>query len=257
VPIDFTQYAPTGDDRQTHVGTTGAGGWTDNQPFDTRAPAQSGWTLESTLQSAVEGNTAIDQQSFTMVSPFAADITPTILFGPTVGVANTDTGETPDEDGLGAIPGDRVRVKLGIIQQGARAAPDPSFQPQVLLARFNQDTGRLEVLQTDGTFRDKTESAYSLQWFDLKVTLETDDNGDPLQYLTNFGTQAQGVDSSNGYRMDTATWDKGGLVVASRFEYDNKRFNFADPFTFGHRATNEDIGHVFDGADFAAGFPSK
>jgi hypothetical protein len=224
---DVSQINPAGSTTQSFTGlTTSTGGWNADpgQAFDTRAPAGTGWTQRATLTSAGanNGNTGTDDQSISMLSAFTANKAIITGFGPVHGVPNTKgatLGRATAIEGDVAAPGDRVILGVAFLVDGVRTAVDASPIPAFLLARFNQSTSKVEVLQSDFSWKDQDDAGYATHFFDFKTSLEAG-----LEWVAQFGTAAQGVTSGVGYVTDTGDWPAGQVFMVVRAYYNSQPF---------------------------------
>jgi len=245
--VDFFQINPSNAQTQQQLDiATGSDGWAPDpgQVFDSRAPAGVGWIQRATINSdaANNGNSGTNDQSIAMLSAFTANKAVITGFGAIAGVPNTAGYDTHV---LGEIPrpGDRLLVGVAIIVEGTRTAPDATPVPTFSLAQFNQSTAKVEVLQSDGTWKDQDDVGYEMHFFDFKQGVEPDDgtggSGDALEWIATIGTAGQGVTTGNGYVFDTATWLPGSIFVVAQLHLDAQSFYagrahlFSVPLTFG------------------------
>lgn len=244
--VDLEQLNPSGAVSQTALDlVTGAGGWVPDpgEVFDARAPKGTGWIQRATVNAdaANNGNTGTDDQAITMLSAFTANKVIITGFGGVAGVANSGDHDTHALGDM-AKPGDRILLGVAFLVDGQRTAPDTSPIPDFLLGRFNQSTSKVEVLQSDGSWKSQDEAGYVEQFFELKVELEPDDgaggSGDALEWLANIGTADQGVTSGNGYVFDTSTWTPGTIFMVARLHLDSQPFYVGNAHPFVDPTSN-------------------
>lgn len=241
--LDFFQINPASSTTQQFLAhTTSGDGWTESSPgqaFDSRAPAGTGWKQRSTITGAGanNGNSGTDDLDITMLSAFTANKNIIPSLGPVAGIPNT-LGYMPPTEGNHLKPGDLALGGLAFLVNGVRTTPDSA--PSLLFARFNIQTQKAEVLQTDGTFQSKTlpngspNPAYiedvngRPNFFPLKFQTP-----EGLEWLAFWGTAAQiqaaagvppGSESAVGYVMDTGTWATGKIYVVSHLLYNSQPF---------------------------------
>jgi hypothetical protein len=229
VTVNMTQINPSSATTASQSQVTASNGLTPDPGavFDSRAPKGAGWIMRSTVSH--NGNTDTCDVAISMVSAFTANKNISIGFGPVTGVSNTLGYPVVPSAGNHARPGDRFLLGLTYFIDGQRTAPDPSPVPTFMMARFNLALAKAEILQADGTWKNRDEVGFTEHFFDFKVGLEPT-GGNPTVYVANFGTAGQGVTTGNGYVFDTGLWGAFHLFVVVGLSYQTQTFRDDDWF---------------------------
>lgn len=224
VDLELSQIDPNGSIRDTRPSDveaallTEADGWSSRGiAFDSRPPKGSGWIQRASVKTAHNGNTGSNDQLISMLSAFTANKNISILMGPVNGVPNTIDGVVPT-NGEHLKKGDRVLMGFAFLFSGVRTRVDTDTVPRFRIDRFNQTSSKVETLQSDLTWKASGDAGYAEHFFDFKTEVEN------LEWVASFGTAGQGVTTSNGYVVDTATWPAGLVVVTVKFKYESQEF---------------------------------
>jgi hypothetical protein len=208
------QIDPVGIESGTGQGTTQADGRTLAISFQPNTP-KGDWIYRATV--SYNGNTGTADQTASHVSAFTANKDTSSGFGPVAGVPNTVANRQTSAKGDFAKPGDRILLGMGFTEFGIRVVITQA--PEFQLAHFNQATARLEILQSDYTWKSINEVGYEPHFFVYKYKIDSD-----LEWVTSFGTAEQGVTVENGYVTDTADWEPGSIYTVNRTLFEGQNF---------------------------------
>lgn len=229
VGIRFDFIDPNNATEDTKTATTGSDGYTPNPGtrFTPVPPKGTGWVLRATVDPTHLGNSGTDDQAVVMLSAFTADKNIIPAFGPSISIANGNGYATLTQQGSHPRAGDRLVIGVGYKVKGVRTAPDSTPVPRFMLSFFDLTTGKLKVLQSDGTWKSEGDVGYVTQYHDFKFNVESG-----LQWVAYIGTAAQGVTSGNGYLFDTKDWDSCLMFMNVELYFNAQRFHDDDSFLF-------------------------
>jgi hypothetical protein len=218
-PIDSAvvtkrQFDPVGIETATFQSTTGADGWTVASSFQPNTP-KGEWLYRATVN--YNGNTGTNDQLAQHVSAFTANKATSSGFGPVFNVPNTVAGRQTSKQGDFAKPGDLILVGVGFTENLVRRVITevPNFQ----LAKFNQATKQLLILQSDYTWKAEDAVGYESHFFDYKENIDAG-----LEWIASFGTAGQGVTVDNGYVTGTEIWESGTVYTINRVKFEGQNF---------------------------------
>jgi hypothetical protein len=208
------QFDPLGIESASGQGTTDIDGRTLAASFQPNTPPGE-WTYRASTD--FEGNSGTGDKIARHVSAFVADKAINTAFGPLFGMANSVAGRQTSRPGDLPKPGDHILVGIAITKLGIRQElePTPAFQ----LGHFDQPTERLQILQSDYTWKSIVDDGYEPHFFDYKRQIDSN-----LEWIASFGTAAQGVTAENGYVTDTADWEPGTVFKVLRLTFGGQQF---------------------------------
>jgi hypothetical protein len=221
------QYDPNGIQSALSEESTLESGITIAASFQPNTP-KGEWRY--TASTSYQGNTGFNEQLSNHVSAFTADKAIISGFAPVEYVPSTVVGRQTAKPGDLPKPGDRLLTGVAFTVNGVRKVI--TITPQFQLSRLNQANAAAQILQSDYTWKEKTDVGYEDYFFDFKVSTDSD-----LVWLSSFGVAAQGVTAENGYVTDTSAWNAGSVfeIVRVNFEgqpfYKSMNHNMAGPST--------------------------